>query len=253
MCTANGAVHTRPTSRWFPVRWARAHHGSVSDATAARDLGPVAQTTVRDRHLNIDAIEITKRLYHDDPLREAVVAQAERVVEADKDDAGNPLFLKGKDLPSLRKELDSIGYPIGWWHWWPDPQSRPDDCKPVDPGECKRTLPMATIPRIGLGWFITALAAMLGAPFWFDLLNKFMVIRSTVKPHEKSPEEGSEDRQPAGQPAAQPPQPGAPPPARAGAGPPAPQPLATPAPAPAPAVPEPQPHTWRDGSQDGDL
>jgi hypothetical protein len=24
-------------------------------------------------------------------------------------------------------------------------------------------------------------------PFWFDLLNKFIVIRSTVKPEEKSP------------------------------------------------------------------
>jgi hypothetical protein len=46
-----------------------------------------------------------------------------------------------------------------------------------------------------LGWLVTALAVSLGAPFWFDLLNKFMVIRSTVKPHEKSPEEASEDRQ----------------------------------------------------------
>jgi hypothetical protein len=36
---------------------------------------------------------------------------------------------------------------------------------------------------------------MLGAPFWFDVLNKFMVIRSTVKPHEKSGEAASEDRQ----------------------------------------------------------
>jgi hypothetical protein len=45
-----------------------------------------------------------------------------------------------------------------------------------------------------LGWLITALAVMLGAPFWFDVLNKFMVIRSTVKPREKSQEEGSEDR-----------------------------------------------------------
>jgi hypothetical protein len=36
---------------------------------------------------------------------------------------------------------------------------------------------------------------MLGAPFWFDVLNKFMVIRSTVKPYEKSPPEASEDRQ----------------------------------------------------------
>jgi hypothetical protein len=45
-----------------------------------------------------------------------------------------------------------------------------------------------------LGWLLTAFAITLGAPFWFDILNKFIVIRSTVKPHEKSPEEGSEDR-----------------------------------------------------------
>jgi hypothetical protein len=41
---------------------------------------------------------------------------------------------------------------------------------------------------------VTILAISLGAPFWFDLLNKMMVIRSTVKPREKSREEGSEDR-----------------------------------------------------------
>ena len=48
----------------------------------------------------------------------------------------------------------------------------------------------------GAGWLITALAVMLGAPFWFDVLNKFMVIRSTVKPREKSQEEGSEHSEP---------------------------------------------------------
>jgi len=47
-----------------------------------------------------------------------------------------------------------------------------------------------------VGLPVTTLAAMLGAPFWFDVLNKIMVIRATVKPHEKSREEGSEDRQP---------------------------------------------------------
>jgi hypothetical protein len=46
-----------------------------------------------------------------------------------------------------------------------------------------------------LGWVITGFAISLGAPFWFDLLNKIMVVRSTVKPHQKSPEESSEDRQ----------------------------------------------------------
>lgn len=41
------------------------------------------------------------------------------------------------------------------------------------------------------GLALTATAASLGAPFWFDLLNKFIVVRSTVKPHEKSQEEPS--------------------------------------------------------------
>jgi len=42
-----------------------------------------------------------------------------------------------------------------------------------------------------VGWFLTACAISLGAPLWFDLLNKISVVRSTVKPQEKSPEEPS--------------------------------------------------------------
>jgi hypothetical protein len=44
-----------------------------------------------------------------------------------------------------------------------------------------------------LGWALTAFAISLGAPFWFDSLNKLMVVRSTVKPHEKSKEQESKD------------------------------------------------------------
>jgi len=44
------------------------------------------------------------------------------------------------------------------------------------------------------GILFTAFALSLGAPFWFDLLNRFMVIRSTVKPEEKSPVEPSKDQ-----------------------------------------------------------
>jgi hypothetical protein len=43
------------------------------------------------------------------------------------------------------------------------------------------------------GWLLTALAISLGAPFWFDMLNKLIVVRSTVKPREKSPDEKSKD------------------------------------------------------------
>ena len=38
-----------------------------------------------------------------------------------------------------------------------------------------------------LGWLITAFAATLGAPFWFDMLNKIMSIRSAGKAPEESP------------------------------------------------------------------
>jgi len=91
-------------------------------------------------------------------------------------------------LAKSQCELNSLGLPVGWsgadgdilltwpgWHWkmyggwwW-------------------------QIYWHGVGWLLTALAISLGAPFWFDLLNKFIVVRSTVKPKEKSPEEKSKD------------------------------------------------------------
>jgi len=48
----------------------------------------------------------------------------------------------------------------------------------------------------GVGWIITALAVSLGAPFWFDMLNKIMVVRGTVKPAEKSGTAASKDAKP---------------------------------------------------------
>jgi hypothetical protein len=54
--------------------------------------------------------------------------------------------------------------------------------------------PMRTWPLMIAGWLVTALAATLGAPFWFDILNRIMIVRSTVKSYEKSPEKGSKER-----------------------------------------------------------
>ena len=48
-----------------------------------------------------------------------------------------------------------------------------------------------------LGWLLTAFAVSFGAPFWFDMLNKIMVVRSTIKPQEKSQPEASKDKTPA--------------------------------------------------------
>jgi hypothetical protein len=94
----------------------------------------------------------------------------------------------------LHAQVRALELPIGW-----------DDAAV---GRLSAGLGLAGMPeRAGFlamlvgGYLVTAFAATLGAPFWFDVLNKIMVIRSTVKPTEKSKDEGSEDR---GAPAAEP-------------------------------------------------
>jgi seryl-tRNA synthetase len=80
---------------------------------------------------------------------------------------------KQKELKKLTenvKKLEEIGLPIGW----------------------KRDDPRLVPHRWGwlvkiLGWLLTAFAISLGAPFWFDLLTKFVNVRSSLKP--KDPKE----------------------------------------------------------------
>jgi len=38
-----------------------------------------------------------------------------------------------------------------------------------------------------MGWLMTAFAVTLGAPFWFDVLSKLMMVRSTLKPGSNGP------------------------------------------------------------------
>jgi hypothetical protein len=129
--------------------------------------------------LNINTITIADFLYRNEDARKALVAKAEAGV---KD--SSVLHL---NYYEARAALDSLHLPIGWTAGWGSPRTPANS---------------AYVPGVWNGFFapilgllITALAATMGAPFWFDLLNKVMVIRSTVKPHEKSQEEASEDRQ----------------------------------------------------------
>ena len=117
--------------------------------------------------MNIDTIAITKFLYTNKAARAAIVADA-TVAAADTN------YLHQGYREARAKITDESVLPIGFQQI-----KSPSDAA-----------------NHALGWLVTALATTMGAPFWFDLLNKMMVIRSTVKPHEKSPEEASEDRQP---------------------------------------------------------
>jgi hypothetical protein len=146
--------------------------------------------------LNVNAIQIADFLYRNDTARAAIVARAETA-------ATDTAFLS-RTYAETRAEIDVLKLPTGW----EDVEFHP----PWEKRAVGRTGDGAAVlasvwPSIWhypwwsfvllplLGWICTGLAATFGAPFWFDLLNKVMVIRATVKPHEKSPEEGSEDRQ----------------------------------------------------------
>ena len=137
--------------------------------------------------LNINALRVGEGLWRDKTLRESLTKRAEASAQNPDyqrllgDSAG-----RAKDLENTLADLRTLNLPIGW----------------TDPAKREALARFSTVSGAAwflvvalLGWMLTALAISLGAPFWFDLLNKVIVLRSTVKPHEKSPEEGSKDRQ----------------------------------------------------------
>lgn len=126
--------------------------------------------------LNVNTITITKRLANDNALRNALVAEAERR-------GSSSSSLPTANFEENRKQLESLGLPVGREHF---------DWYSAESGKFNW---WNNVFLHLFGWLLTAAAISLGAPFWFDVLNKIMVIRSTVKPHEKSLEESSEDRQ----------------------------------------------------------
>jgi hypothetical protein len=124
--------------------------------------------------LNVNAVTIAESLSTNTTQRELILQRAGGVNEGTSPDELNEL-------------LAQVELPIGW-----------SQEQVTRMGNSFTGANVFEAFGIGLsllfGWLVTGLAATLGAPFWFDVLNKFMVIRSTVKPAEKSGDEGSEDR-----------------------------------------------------------
>jgi hypothetical protein len=137
--------------------------------------------------LNVNTITIADSLYRNKALRDAAVAVAQRGEVQNYDDA--------------LTQFDRMRIPLGWGGGWGAPKNAVEKHVIAQRRSANGMASDANFdlwndvfaPLLGL--MITAFAATLGAPFWFDVLNKIMVIRATVKPHQKSPEEASEDRQ----------------------------------------------------------
>ena len=122
--------------------------------------------------LNANTIRMIRQISNDPTMRQAMVAAAQSAKPpADASQAGID-----KQMEVARtsfSNMTDLGIPLGWPRWYSGSKEWSEAV---------------------LGWLITAIAVSLGAPFWFDILNKIMVIRSTVKPAEKSHEEASKDK-----------------------------------------------------------
>jgi len=157
--------------------------------------------------VNIDSIVIVRHLSTDKSLRDSLVSAAQEYAKANAAQPSGPTpaatptpppastaadscwqgteACKDPNSPECRVEknlclIKNLGLPIGWY------TTQADVVPPFPPHG-----PLTPWLLKLLGWIVTALAVSLGAPFWFDMLNKLIVVRSTVKPHEKSPEETS--------------------------------------------------------------
>lgn len=115
--------------------------------------------------MNADSWAVGQRLWKDDALRAAVVAQANSVVQAGGADCAktNADQTKAAAAAKCVSEVNQYGLPLGWTH---------------------ATSPHSLVGGLGkvLGLLVTAFALTLGAPFWFDLLGKVAHVRGSGPP-----------------------------------------------------------------------
>lgn len=117
---------------------------------------------------------------------------------ADPTPSPSPVTMAGiQNFKTALAELQGTGLPLGWsgaqrdylWRPKPGPTPGPGDAlqKPgAAAGETE--LDWSRLLTAIAGWILTALAASLGAPFWFDMLNRFVDIRGNGRaPEEKDP------------------------------------------------------------------
>lgn len=128
--------------------------------------------------LNVDALAIARFLNTNQTARSVLIAEAQTRVQ-------NPQSANISDPMSFLERQG--GMPLGWV-FTPEPNQTPADFM-RDWRRAPGTLGGWLLKIAGI--LFTGFAVSLGAPFWFDVLNRFMVIRSTVKPEEKSQDEKS--------------------------------------------------------------
>jgi len=168
--------------------------------------------------VNADTITITQKLMINPTLREKIVQEAAATAKDNKDKANAGAAPAQTSLTDSQKsDLASL---TGWtedfrtFHHMEflDCKGKAgQDAAKVTACEAAEKTSGGTFPGLDLlvgglllawiwavvpghlaGWILTAVASSLGAPFWFDLLNKFMNVRSVgASPDEKKAQQAA--------------------------------------------------------------
>ncbi len=138
--------------------------------------------------LNVDSINLTVYLWRDPTVRQTLVAQASNAAEQPQNSTGttqNPT----ESVQNAQQQLQALNLPIGWGVApivAPTVDKNTNSCNPfpktgdafgvplLATGQClapPQANDQSNVLTKLLGIFITALAAMQGAPFWFDMLK----------------------------------------------------------------------------------
>jgi hypothetical protein len=131
--------------------------------------------------LNANTLRIAERLDQEPATRAAVVAGAEKTLEKEGEaaeakaeeqgestDAVATIKNAGDTFAKATGEVTALKLPFLW-------------------GEGNDPATMSWVDN-ALGWFLTVVAISLGAPFWFDALNKLANLRMAGKKPEREPQ-----------------------------------------------------------------
>jgi len=125
--------------------------------------------------LNVDTFHIARELWSDEALRNAVVAQA--VNRAHQQSSATELASTQLGSGPISAEFQQVSkdvreaqvLPIGWDH-------APDVSAIKDP----HNWPQMLLKLLGI--LVSSFAILMGAPFWFDLLNRIINLRISGDP-----------------------------------------------------------------------
>lgn len=134
---------------------------------------------------NADTIYLTQRFYKDEVLRNTVAQVSEEILTRNSEAIVKCLNLaktesgKEKCLQPFKDNVDIAlnnisSPPIGWY--------LADPLKQLQQQQGISSIPKwdwRGILKIVFGWLLTAVAISMGAPFWFEALNKLVNVRNT--------------------------------------------------------------------------